>query len=81
MQNTIRVQRYRVNRRQEDVARAIEVTTATINQIENGKYIPNLMIAMRLARYFNIPVEQLFIWEDSDTAKPREDDEIKLPPL
>ena len=70
-----------MNKRQEDIARAIEVTTATINQIENGKYIPNLLIAMRLARLFKVPVEQLFIWEDTDTAEPRKDNEIKLPPL
>lgn len=60
LKNTIRIQRAIKNVTQEDVAAAVGVTRKTINTIENGKYTPSTTLAIRLARYFGIPVEQLF---------------------
>jgi putative transcriptional regulator len=60
LRNQIRVQRAIKNVTQEDVAAAVGVTRKTINTIENGKFTPSTTLAIRLARYFGIPVEELF---------------------
>lgn len=60
LRNNIRVQRAIKNITQEELAAAVGVTRKTINTIENGKYTPSTTLALRLARYFGIPVEELF---------------------
>ena len=46
------------------MARSLGVSRQTINAIENNKYNPTLELAMRLARFLNTTVEELFILED-----------------
>ena len=58
--NTIKVERAKRNLTQEELAEQIGVTRKTINTIENGKFIPSTVLAIRLARFFNIQVEELF---------------------
>lgn len=60
MKNKIRMQRKKLGLRQEDVARETGVTRQTINAIENGKYNPSLVLAIKLARLLKTPVEELF---------------------
>ena len=48
---------------QDELANAIGVSRQTINAIENDKYNPTLELAIRLARYLKIPVEELFLLE------------------
>ncbi len=60
LQNQIRVQRAIKNLTQEELASKIGVTRKTINTIENGKFVPSTVLAIRLARFFNINVEELF---------------------
>ncbi len=74
MLNNLRVRRYKTDKTQEDLARAMGVRTATINSIENGKTVPNLRLAMRLSRYFNVTVNELFAWEPEDELVKPEDD-------
>ena len=50
--------------RQEDLARALGVTRQTIIAIENDKYDPSLVLAMKLARFLQTTVEELFQMED-----------------
>ena len=50
--------------RQEDVAQALGVSRQTVISLEKGKYNPSLALALRLARYFAMPVEAIF--DDSD---------------
>ena len=64
LQNTIRVQRAIKNVTQEEVAAAVGVTRKTINTIENGKFVPSTVLALRLARYFGITVEEVFKLND-----------------
>lgn len=45
---------------QEELATAVSVSRQTIVAIEKGNYIPSLMLAMALAKFFNLPVEKLF---------------------
>ena len=60
LQNTLKVQRARRGVTQEELAAAVGVTRKTINTIENGVYTPSTVLALRLARYFGVPVEDLF---------------------
>lgn len=46
--------------RQEDLANELGVTRQTINAIENNKYNPTLELALKLAKLFNTPVEEIF---------------------
>lgn len=58
--NQIKVQRAIKNITQEELATQIGVTRKTINTIETCKFVPSTILAIRLARYFEIPVEELF---------------------
>lgn len=60
MKNRIKVLRKELGLRQEDVADRVGVTRQTIIAIENNKYNPTLELAMKLARLFNTPVEEIF---------------------
>lgn len=64
MTNRIRELRRAMGYRQEDLAAALGVTRQTIIAIENDKYDPSLPLAMKLARYLNTTVEELFRLED-----------------
>jgi putative transcriptional regulator len=58
--NTLKVQRAIKDITQEELAAAVGVTRKTINTIENGVYTPSTTLALRLARYFGVPVEEIF---------------------
>lgn len=60
LKNKIKVQRAIKDITQEELASEIGVTRKTINTIESGKFIPSTILAIRLARFFNIKVEELF---------------------
>lgn len=61
MNNHIKSMRKEKGLRQEDLAKACEVSRQTIIAIENDKYDPSLDLAMRLARVLGTSVEQLFV--------------------
>jgi putative transcriptional regulator len=58
--NQIKVQRAMKNITQEELAAQIGVTRKTINTIETGKFVPSTILAIKLARFFEIKVEELF---------------------
>ncbi|MBN1224148.1 MAG: helix-turn-helix transcriptional regulator [Candidatus Aminicenantes bacterium] len=60
LRNTLKVHRARMDWTQEELAHRIGVTRKTINTIENGVYIPSTYLALKLARAFDIAVEDLF---------------------
>lgn len=60
LKNQIKIQRAIKNITQEELAENVGVTRKTINTIENGKFVPSTVLALRMARYFEIPVEVLF---------------------
>lgn len=53
--------------RQEDLAQALGVSRQTIISLEKGKYNPSLALAFKLARYFGLPIEEIF--DDSDEGQ------------
>ena len=63
MKNSVKELRKEKGYRQEDLATAVGVSRQTIIAIENNKYNPTLELAMKLARYLETTVEQLFTLE------------------
>lgn len=66
MKNTIRVERAIKNMTQADLAEAVSVSRQTINTIESNKYVPSTVLALKIARVFNKPLEEVFILEEGD---------------
>ncbi len=54
--------------RQEELALAMEVSRQTISSLENGRYNPSILLAFRIARYFGMAIEEIFIYEEGDNA-------------
>lgn len=64
--NKIKVYRAMVNISQEELANGVGVTRKTINTIETGKYVPSTVLALKIARYFGVPVENIFELVDTN---------------
>jgi len=52
---------------QEELSAALEVSRQTIGSLENGRYNPSIILAFKIARYFNISIEEIFIYEEENT--------------
>ena len=50
--------------RQEELAAALEVSRQTIGSLENGRYNPSILLAFKIARYFDVTIEEIFIYEE-----------------
>lgn len=50
--------------KQEELAAALEVSRQTIGALENGRYNPSITLAFKLARYFDMSIEDIFIYEE-----------------
>ena len=66
MTNNIKVLRAVKNISQEDLAKKIQVSRQTINAMEKGKYVPSTVLALKLAKFFETPVESIFTLENED---------------
>ena len=60
MENRLRLLRAERNWSQSDLADRLEVSRQSVNAIETGKYDPSLPLAFRLARLFEMPIEEIF---------------------
>ncbi|QJA07597.1 helix-turn-helix transcriptional regulator [Romboutsia sp. CE17] len=55
---------------QEELASVLEVSRQTISSLEKGRYNPSIILAFKIARYFNMSIEEIFIYEgDDENAK------------
>ncbi len=50
--------------RQEELASALEVSRQTIGSLEKGRYNPSIVLAFKIARYFQMSIEDIFIYEE-----------------
>lgn len=66
MKNRIEAIRKERGIRQEDFAKALGVSRQTISSLENGRYNPSILLAYRIAKYFEMTIEQVFCFEDSE---------------
>jgi putative transcriptional regulator len=66
MKNKIRLERAVKGLTQEELANKVAVSRQTINAIESNKYVPSTTLALKIAREFGKPVEEIFLLEDGD---------------
>ena len=66
MKNNLKVQRAIKNITQAELAHLIQVSRQTINTIESGKYVPSTVLALKIAKIFVKPVEEIFELEEMD---------------
>ena len=64
MKNRIEELRKQHGLKQEDLANALEVSRQTIGSLENGRYNPSIQLAFKIARYFHMNSEDIFIYEE-----------------
>ena len=64
MRNKIEELRRARGVRQEELARAMGVSRQTISSLENGRYNPSIMLAHKIARYFGMAIEEVFVFEE-----------------
>ena len=54
---------------QEELADKLEVSRQTIGSLENGRYNPSILLAFKIARFFNLNIEEVFIYEEVENEK------------
>lgn len=68
MKNKIEAIRTQKNIRQEELAKALGVSRQTISSLENGRYNPSILLAFRIAKYFGLTIEDIFIFEEEESS-------------
>jgi len=66
MKNSLKVQRAIHNMTQADLAKHIGVSRQSINAIEKNKYVPSTVLALKIAKLFNVSVEDIFLLEENE---------------
>ena len=66
MKNKIEEIRKERGIRQEEFARSMGVSRQTISSLENGRYNPSIMLAYKIAKYFEMTIEEVFIFEEEE---------------
>ena len=51
---------------QDEMAKALGVSRQTISSLENGRYNPSIMLAYRIAKYFGMTIEEVFVFEEEE---------------
>lgn len=68
MKNRLEEIRKKYGIKQEELAKALEVTRQTIGSLENGRYNPSIILAFKIARYFDMRIEDIFIYEEENDS-------------
>ncbi len=68
MKNRLEELRKRGQITQEELAEVLEVSRQTIGSLENGRYNPSILLAFKISRYFGLPIEEIFIYEEGEEA-------------
>lgn len=66
MKNRLEKLRKQRGIKQEDLAAALEVSRQTIGSLENGRYNPSILLAFKIARFFDMSIEEIFIYEEEE---------------
>lgn len=66
MKNRLEELRTQRGIRQEELASALRVSRQTISSLENGRYNPSIVLALKIAKYFGCPVEYIFSMDEEE---------------
>ena len=64
MKNRLEELRRECGLNQDELAQALRVSRQTIGSLENGRYNPSITLAFKIARYFGLNIEEVFIYEE-----------------
>ena len=64
MKNKIEEIRKERGIRQDELAKVLSVSRQTISSLENGRYNPSIQLAFKIARYFDMTIEEVFVYEE-----------------
>lgn len=67
MKNRLEEIRKQRGMRQEELAAALEVSRQTIGSLENGRYNPSIILAFKIAKFFDMSIEEIFIYEEEQS--------------
>lgn len=76
MKNTLLARRQAKGLTQQELGEWVGVSRQTIISLEGGKYNPSLILAHKLAVFFQVPIEDLFIFDDEQV--PSNDEQIRI---
>lgn len=68
MKNRLEEIRKQKGIKQEELAAELEVSRQTIGSLENGRYNPSILLAFKIARYFDMLIEDIFIYEEEKSC-------------
>lgn len=66
MKNRIEAIRKERGIKQEELAKGMGVSRQTISSLENGRYNPSILLAHKIASYFGMTIEEVFVFEEED---------------
>ena len=66
MKNRLEEVRKQRGIKQEDLAAKLEVSRQTIGSLESGRYNPSILLAFKIARFFEMSIEDIFIYEEDE---------------
>lgn len=66
MKNRIEALRNQKGIRQDDLGKMLGVSRQTISSLENGRYNPSIMLAYKIAKLFDMSIEEVFIFEEDE---------------
>lgn len=66
MKNRLEALRKERGIRQEELAHILGVSRQTIGSLENGRYNPSILLAFRIARFFGVAIEEIFLYEEDE---------------
>ena len=66
MKNRIEIIRKEREILQDEMAKALGVSRQTISSLENGRYNPSIMLAYKIAKYFGMTIEEVFVFEEEE---------------
>ena len=66
MKNRLEEIRKKTRINQEELAASLEVSRQTIGSLENGRYNPSITLAFKIARFFDMRIEEIFIFEEEE---------------
>lgn len=66
MKNRLEEIRKKKGIKQEELAAALEVSRQTIGSLENGRYNPSIILAFKIAKYFQMSIEDIFMYEEEE---------------
>jgi putative transcriptional regulator len=69
LKNRLEEIRKQHNLNQETLAKDLKVSRQTIGSLENGRYNPSILLAFKIAKYFNVAIEEIFIFEEEENEK------------